>query len=336
MAETTEAPAPLAPPFSVTYQYRRPGTDRSERAVYGMPDREFAEKILTAHQPSDPATVIEQPPTIVRFEDLSARDQAEFATARGNGKSYARYCPDEPESQPKPPATVPTHTPSSYAEYVARREARLARKAKNYGEWAESREKKAEAAFKKEHAILNMIPLGQPILVGHHSERRHRRDLDRADNLMRKGIEHADMAKKHAYKSDACAAALDRQTDPGFCQRRIDEAEAGIRKCERELLYCKVRKSEQASIDHWNLWLGRYQEQKAFWSARLESVGGPRVTVADIKKGDSIRYRGEGFCEVIRVNKKTVTAMVPAGRQMWEMKIPISDILEVKRAAGGA
>ena len=33
------------------------------------------------------------------------------------------------------------------------------------------------------------IPFGQPILVGHHSEGRHRRALIRADNAMRRSIE---------------------------------------------------------------------------------------------------------------------------------------------------
>lgn len=33
------------------------------------------------------------------------------------------------------------------------------------------------------------IPLGQPILVGHHSERRHRRHLERIDRLIRQGFD---------------------------------------------------------------------------------------------------------------------------------------------------
>jgi hypothetical protein len=33
------------------------------------------------------------------------------------------------------------------------------------------------------------IPLGQPILVGHHSEKRHRRDIERMDALMRKSVD---------------------------------------------------------------------------------------------------------------------------------------------------
>ena len=34
--------------------------------------------------------------------------------------------------------------------------------------------------------LQDVIPLGQPILVGHHSEKRHRKHLERIDNLQRK------------------------------------------------------------------------------------------------------------------------------------------------------
>ncbi len=46
----------------------------------------------------------------------------------------------------------------------------------------------AEGAFQRERAIGDVIPLGQPILVGHHSEKRHRRDIERMHSHIRKGI----------------------------------------------------------------------------------------------------------------------------------------------------
>ncbi|MEJ7829622.1 MAG: DUF3560 domain-containing protein [Segetibacter sp.] len=53
--------------------------------------------------------------------------------------------------------------------------------------------------FDAAHQISSFIPFGQPILVGHHSEKRHRRDLEKIDNGMRKAVE-AD--KKAAYYKD--------------------------------------------------------------------------------------------------------------------------------------
>lgn len=46
------------------------------------------------------------------------------------------------------------------------------------------------------HAIANRRPFGQPILVGHHSEGRHRRDLQRQENLDRKRFELYEKAKR--------------------------------------------------------------------------------------------------------------------------------------------
>lgn len=56
--------------------------------------------------------------------------------------------------------------------YRDRREA----KADRLREWAEKREAKAAAAFDSAATLSDAIPFGQPILVGHHSEKRARRD----------------------------------------------------------------------------------------------------------------------------------------------------------------
>jgi len=54
----------------------------------------------------------------------------------------------------------------------------------------------ASSRFKSADAATAGIPLGQPILVGHHSEKRHRAALARQDTNMRKGIEASDKAKR--------------------------------------------------------------------------------------------------------------------------------------------
>jgi hypothetical protein len=62
--------------------------------------------------------------------------------------------------------------------------------------------------WKSSHKIIDMIPMGQPILVGHHSEKRHRRDLERSDSYIRKSIE-ADEKAKH-YTSRVAHAESNR------------------------------------------------------------------------------------------------------------------------------
>jgi len=47
------------------------------------------------------------------------------------------------------------------------------------------------------------IPMGQPILVGHHSERRHRKTLERAENKAKKCIEAGEKAQYYKDKLEA-------------------------------------------------------------------------------------------------------------------------------------
>jgi hypothetical protein len=82
--------------------------------------------------------------------------------------------------------------------YRERRE----RKAARLREWAAKREAKSGAAFDRADRLARAIPMGQPILVGHHSERRHRRDLARIDNGMRAGVENQQKAQEFASRAD--------------------------------------------------------------------------------------------------------------------------------------
>jgi hypothetical protein len=85
---------------------------------------------------------------------------------------------------------------SAYETKVAERLARMrARAARLQAE--------GEARLAGAHATLDRIPLGQPILVGHHSEGKHRRDLARADAGMRKGYELTTEAAALARRADA-------------------------------------------------------------------------------------------------------------------------------------
>jgi hypothetical protein len=56
------------------------------------------------------------------------------------------------------------------------------------------------------HQILDIIPPGQPILVGHHSEGRHRRDLARVDRYFQKAGEEDEAAAYHEQRVKASAS----------------------------------------------------------------------------------------------------------------------------------
>lgn len=74
-------------------------------------------------------------------------------------------------------------------------EERQERKLERYQDLAHKYSKESDEAYKRSSAISNAIPFGQPILVGHHSEKGHRRDIERIHNLMNKSIDYADKSE---------------------------------------------------------------------------------------------------------------------------------------------
>lgn len=80
-------------------------------------------------------------------------------------------------------------------------EARQQAKAERYRERAQRAREAADAAWKEHRAIIDQIPMGQPVLVGHHSERRHRRALERSDAMLRRTIEERDKAAYYEAKA---------------------------------------------------------------------------------------------------------------------------------------
>lgn len=87
---------------------------------------------------------------------------------------------------------------------------RMEHRAELRREWAAKRRGKAAAAFAKADAVASGIPFGQPILVGHHSEAGHRRDVAKIDAGMAAGVESSKMAEHHDQKAKAIENRLKR------------------------------------------------------------------------------------------------------------------------------
>jgi len=116
--------------------------------------------------------------------------------------------------------------------YRERRE----RRAERRRQWAEGRADKAETAWKDSERATDGIPFGQPILAGHHSEKRHRAALKRADRKAEKAMEHSQMASRHAEAAATIEAQLDTSIyddDPDAIEQLRKRIEAREAKRER-------------------------------------------------------------------------------------------------------
>lgn len=108
-------------------------------------------------------------------------------------------------------------------------EAKQARRRQKLIERAARKDAEAQAAYEQSNRIIEAIPLGQPILVGHHSEKRHRRDLERSDRAMRRSVTAAKEAESLRGRAAAVGAGGISSDDPDALmklQSQLEQAEA--------------------------------------------------------------------------------------------------------------
>jgi hypothetical protein len=68
---------------------------------------------------------------------------------------------------------------------------------------AESKKEEGSALIDRAHQMADQIPFGQPILVGHHSEKRDRNYRDRIQTTWEKGFETLKTAEHYERRADA-------------------------------------------------------------------------------------------------------------------------------------
>lgn len=92
--------------------------------------------------------------------------------------------------------------------------------------------------MEKSIAATAGIPFGQPILVGHHSEKAHRAAIDRAWRAADRSVEERDLAKHHRDKAEGLSDYLENtifDDDPDAIER-IQQKIAGLEKAHALML----------------------------------------------------------------------------------------------------
>lgn len=111
---------------------------------------------------------------------------------------------------------------------------RAEERAERFEDYSEKREREAYAAKAAVDAVADNIPPGQPILVGHHSERRARKDAERIESGMRRAV---NLWKTSKYWADRAAGAIAHakyKENPAVRARRIKKIEADARRAAKE------------------------------------------------------------------------------------------------------
>jgi hypothetical protein len=168
---------------------------------------------------------------------------------------------------------------------------------------AQRRRDAADTSWQASRRTAEGIPLGQPILVGHHSERRHRRDLERIQDLASKSVEEPRAADADQRRADSLAGATKRRYSVRSVGRRITRLEAELRKVERQLEgYTRViggyKDVHATATGQWaerlKLQRADLQTQLNYWTGIRDELDttGPTYSPETIKKGDHVRISG--------------------------------------------
>ena len=113
-----------------------------------------------------------------------------------------------------------------------------------------------DAARARDHAesIAGGIPFGQPILIGHHSERHARRDAEKIENGMRRAVRMWETSKYWESRAAGALQAAKYKELPAVRHRRIKGIESDKRKAEKTVAemsarfaaWCKIAAIEDA------------------------------------------------------------------------------------------
>lgn len=87
-------------------------------------------------------------------------------------------------------------TTDKVAEFLEGYDERKAKKAERAATFADNASRRAQEHYDASGRLVDHIPLGQPILVGHHSEKAHRRAIERSHRHMDKMVEENARANK--------------------------------------------------------------------------------------------------------------------------------------------
>ena len=112
---------------------------------------------------------------------------------------------------------------SDFSERQERKKARLQKR-------AEKAKQEADQAYETTDRIAKSIPFGQPILVGHHSERGHRADLERIDRGMRKAIDKNREAEELLRRAEVVGSAGISSDDPEAVAKLAQKLELLLQK----------------------------------------------------------------------------------------------------------
>jgi hypothetical protein len=230
---------------------------------------------------------------------------------------------------------------------------RTQRQAQRADALAAEADRKAAAAANawdaEQRAVEALPPGGEPIKIGHHSERRHRNAIARAHDATRRAIDATDVARRDSARAQAAAATTAHRYHPVTVKNRIERLEAEQRSDQRTLdghRRVVARSAAHEYVDEFGPATGPYRDHViARMAQRRDEISYWKAIYADlqvsgvasthsretISAGDFVQRRGHWY-PVVRVNPKSVSVRMHEGAT-WTNTIGYHEISGHHRAA---
>lgn len=132
-------------------------------------------------------------------------------------------------------------------------------KAARCEKYAEKNLQKANSFNAAAHAIAARFEAGQPILIGHHSERKANRAKRQMETAKRASLHHADMVGYWNYKATGAERHANRKNDPRVRVGRIKTLLADMRSLQR------ILNDSYKAILLWESKAGKFIESETFY-----------------------------------------------------------------------
>lgn len=206
-------------------------------------------------------------------------------------------------------------TPRPTAEVQEDKSARAADRAAALDAKADRLRAKSDAHQAAADQISSGIPFGQPILIGHHSEGRARRDAEKIHRNMDRSVEAANQARETEHRA-AIARVGTKPENPVTTGNRLDTLRAELRKLERQQRDGYTLASGPtviAEVSHEDITdtprMAQLREQITYWEGvRAQQIADGQVCdTSTAKIGDYAQTRTGSWWRILRVNTKSLT-----------------------------
>lgn len=248
--------------------------------------------------------------------------------------------------------TIIDDTPRPTANVEADKIARQADRVDALDAQADRKAAADTAAWERVEAAHRALPEGgEPIHVGHHSERRHRNAIAKADQAMRASINATAAAQHAADRAAVAAKTTELRYSPRHAATRLERIQTEIRGTERRINGSShnfgggyIETTQRATGDYLErlrVQLASQKDQLTYWQGiraqQIEAGEAGDYSRETIHRGDLVQV-GRGAASrwdvVVRVNPKTVT--VQPEHVAWQLKYTYGQITGHKPAPAAA